>query len=211
MAAQPAADSVADEFRPRDVLKSERSFEGRVWDVRTDEVDLGHERVTRDYVAHPGAVAIIALDDEDRVAMVRQYRHPVRHDMWEPPAGLLDVAGEPPVEAAKRELYEEADLTADEWHLLLDVFTSPGGSSEWIRVFLARGLHEVPEAERFERDGEEAEMVRSWVPLDDAAAAVTDGRLMSPTTVSGILAAHLARERGWSSLREVGAPIPQRP
>lgn len=207
----PAADAYADEYRPREVLASSQPFTGRVWDIRTDQVELGHEQVTRDYVDHPGAVAIVALDDDDRVALVRQYRHPVRHELWEPPAGLLDVAGEPPLEAAKRELYEEADLTASEWHVLLDVFTSPGGSSEWIRIFLARGLSEVPAAERFERDGEEADMEFAWVPLDEAVEAVAAGHMMSPTAVSGVMAAHLARLNGWSTLRDPSSSVPRRP
>ena len=83
------------------VASSETVFEGRVWDVRRDVVELGDgQTVTRELIAHPGAVGIVALDDEERVLLVRQYRHPVGSYLWEPPAGLLDVAGEPPYETA---------------------------------------------------------------------------------------------------------------
>jgi hypothetical protein len=100
-----------------------------------------------------------------------------------------------------RELAEEADLRADTWHVLVDFYTTPGGSSERIEVFLARGLHEVPEGERHVRIHEEADMVPVWVPLDDAVDAVLAGRLHSPTAVVGVLAAARARERGWDELR----------
>ncbi|MCR6689804.1 NUDIX hydrolase [Cellulomonas sp.] len=194
---------------PRDVATSydvhehELVYRGRVWDLARDVVDLGDTRVVREYVAHTGAVAVIALDDEDRVLLLSQYRHPVRHVLWEPPAGLLDVAGEPPVLAAARELAEEADLVAGRWWRLVEFFTTPGGSSEHITVFLARDLTPVPEAERFARTDEEAAMVPVWVPLDEAVAGVLGDRFASPTTTIGVLAAAAARARGWSTLEQV--------
>src|SRR6185312_6625482 len=125
-------------------------FEGRVWSVRTDVVDLADgQQVERDVIAHPGAVGIIALDDHLDVLLVRQYRHPVGALLWEPPAGLLDVEGEDPLDAAARELYEEAGYRAREWAVLADTFTSPGGSDEAVRIYLARGLSEVAADERF--------------------------------------------------------------
>jgi 8-oxo-dGTP pyrophosphatase MutT (NUDIX family) len=196
----------ADRLAPRPVTEHMLIHAGRVWDIRSDVVDLGPTQVVREYVDHPGAVAIIALDEDERVLLVSQYRHPVRSELWEPPAGLLDVAGEPPLLAAARELAEEADLRADTWHELVDFYTSPGGSSERIEVFLARGLHEVPEGERYTRTDEEAEMVPVWVPLDDAVDAIFAGRLRSPTTVVGVLAAARARDRGWDTLRPAGTP-----
>ncbi|MFI2751811.1 NUDIX domain-containing protein [Cellulomonas sp. P22] len=175
--------------------------QGRVWDVVGDVVDLGASQVLREYVAHTGAVAVIAMDPDERVLLLSQYRHPVRTELWEPPAGLLDVAGEPLVDAAARELAEEADLRAGTWDVLVDFFTTPGGSDESIVVFLARDLSPVPESERFVREDEEAEMVPVWVPLDEAVEAALAGRLHSPTTVVGVLAAAAARDRGWSTLR----------
>lgn len=191
---------VEDRHAPRPVVSHEVIHHGKVWDLAGDVVDLGDSQVLREYVDHPGAVAVIALDDEDRVLLLSQYRHPVRHELWEPPAGLLDVEGEDLVVAAARELAEEADLVAGSWWRLTEFFSSPGGSDERIVVFLARDLSPVPDADRYERVDEEATMVPAWVPLDEAVDAVLAGRLHSPTTVSGVLAAAAARAREWSTL-----------
>lgn len=164
--------------------------------------------VVRERVVHPGAVGVLALDEQGRVALLRQYRHPVEHELWELPAGLLDHPGEDPAAAAARELAEEADLVAGTWHVLLDWFTTPGGSDEAFRLFLARGLSSVPDGERFERTDEEAGLVLRWVPLEEARDAVLAGRLHNPSAVTGILAAWAAREAGWSTLRPAGAPWP---
>ncbi|MBD8059110.1 NUDIX hydrolase [Cellulomonas sp. JH27-2] len=202
MTADPDAGAVTeDRTAPRPVVQHTVLHEGRVWDLVSDEVDLGDSRVVREWVDHPGAVAVIALDDEDRVLLLQQYRHPVRSELWEPPAGLLDVEGEPHVEAAARELGEEADLVAGAWWHLVDFYTTPGGSSERITIFLARELSPVPDGDRFERTDEEAAMVPAWIPLDDAIEAVLAGRFHSPTAVTGILAAAAARASGWTALR----------
>jgi len=195
--------TVGDEPATLEVVASEIVLTGLVWDVRRDTVRLGDgQTVTRDVIVHTGAVGIVALDDDERVLMLRQYRHPVRSYLWEPPAGLLDVAGESALDCAKRELVEEAHLTADEWHVLVDFYNSPGGSEESFRCFLARGLHPVPESDRHEGEGEERDMPIRWVPLDDARDLVLAGRLHNPTSVCGILAAHDSRERGWATLRD---------
>lgn len=200
---------LADVVDPQPVLSSRTVYRGLVWDVRRDEVDLGTAgRVHRDLVAHPGAVAILALDEQDRIALVQQYRHPVGVRDWEIPAGLLDVAGEPPLQTAVRELAEEADLAAGSWAVLVDYFTSPGFTSEAVRVYVARGLSEVPEAERHTRGGEELGMPLRFVPLDEAHEAVLEGRLHNPHTVIAILAAYAARARDWSGLRPADAPWP---
>lgn len=141
---------VVDALAPRPVVETTVVHEGRVFDLRADVVDLGDGgRVTREYLDHPGAVAIVALDADERVLLLRQYRHPVRRELWEVPAGLLDVAGEDGRVAAARELAEEADLRAARWDVLVDYFTTPGGSNEALRVFLARDLSPVPDDERF--------------------------------------------------------------
>ena len=202
---------ISDEPAQLTVLSSKIVHDGLVWDVRRDEVELGDgQTVTREVVVHTGAVGVIALDEQDRVLLVRQYRHPVRSYLWEPPAGLLDVAGEDPVDAARRELAEEADLRADEWHLLVDYYNSPGGSTESFRCYLARGLHDVPHDERHDRHGEERDMATTWLPLDDARDLVLRGGLHNPTAVSGILAACAARDAGWTSLRAADTPWPER-
>ena len=186
------------------------AFAGLVWDVRSEEVHLPHgETVTRNVVIHPGATGIIALDDQDRVLLIKQYRHPVGMYLWEPPAGLLDVDGEPPLAAAQRELAEEAGLTAGQWWVLADWFNSPGGSSESFRCYLARNIAPLPGG-RPAGSGEEYDMPAQWVPLDDAVAAVLDGRMQGPVAVGGILAAHAHRSRDWQDLRDAEAPWPAR-
>lgn len=179
---------------------------GTIVDLVSQRVDLGPgRRVRREYVRHPGAVAIVALDAEERVVLVRQYRHPVRAYLWEVPAGLLDRPGEDLVGAATRELAEEADLRARRWNTLADFYTSPGSSDEAVRVFLARELSPVPTGERHVRTAEEADMSMSWTPLADAVDLVLTGAIHNPSTVVGILAAAAQRERGWAGLRPAEA------
>jgi len=201
-----------DEIAPRPVSGRELLHDGMVWDLVRDTVDLGEAgQVRREYLEHPGAVGTVALDEQGRIAMVRQYRHPVGMLLWELPAGLLDVAGEQPWLAAARELAEEADLRADTWHVVADWQNSPGGSNENWRCFLARGLSPVPEDERHEREHEELGMTVSWVPLDEAVEAVLTGRMHNGCTVAGVLAAHAARARDWATLRPPDAPWPEHP
>ena len=161
----------------------------------------------RDVVVHPGAVAVLALDGQDRVLLVRQYRHPVGRLLWELPAGLRDVDGEPPLATAERELAEETGWRAESWKTLADCFTSPGMSSERIRIFLARGVSEIPPAERdFTRVHEEAGIEVAWVPLGDAARAVLGGDVHNQTAAVGILAAYAAQADGFAGLRDPRAP-----
>ncbi|GAA1906837.1 NUDIX domain-containing protein [Lapillicoccus jejuensis] len=204
-----------DEVVDRPVVRRETTYRGLVWDVTRDRVDLGDAgEVTREYVDHPGAVIVVALrevDGVDHVAMIRQYRHPVRTLEWELPAGLLDEAGEPPWEAAARELGEEVDLAAGTWHVLADFYSSPGGVSESLRVFLARDVHDAAPQEGFVREGEEAGITAMWVPLDEAYDAVLAGQVHNPGAVVGVLTAWGARARGWASLRPYDAPWPWHP
>jgi len=192
-----------------DVTDSELVYRsGHVIDVRREAVRMpGGQTATRDVVQHPGAVGIIAVDD-DRVLLLRQYRHPVRQMLWEPPAGLLDEPGEDPLEAAKRELFEEAHARADRWNVLLDVFTSPGMSSEAVRLYLARDVRPA-DGPRHAGEHEEADMPVEWVPLDEAVRLVGAGELHNPLTAMGVLGAVAARAANWSTLRPADAPWPQ--
>lgn len=187
---------------------SERTevFHGRVWSVVRDQVRIADGESTRDVVIHPGAVAVIAIDDADRVLLIRQYRHPVAMFLFEPPAGLLDVAGEPPLVTAQRELAEEAGVQAAHWHTLVDLFNSPGGSSEAIRVYLASDLRAVPGGRTHTGEAEESHLPQVWVPLDEAVELVLSGAIGSPSGVAGILALAAVRSRGGPGLRPADAP-----
>jgi ADP-ribose pyrophosphatase len=191
------------------VLSSKRVYDGKVISLRRDELTMpGDSTAVRDVVEHPGAVAVVALDEDSRVVVVRQYRHPVGRELDELPAGLLDKDGEPAAETARRELAEEAGIGADEWHVLVDLLTSPGMSDEATRIFLARGLHEV---ERDVQEHEEAELTSFRVPLAELAAGVLAGRYENSLLVAGVLAAERAARNGFQDLRPLDAPWPARP
>lgn len=199
---QPAlADEIASDVR---VLESEKLVTGRVWDIRRDRFELGGHEIVRDFMDHTGAVAVLALDEEGRVLLIKQYRHPVAHRDWEIPAGLMDEPGETGLAGAQRELAEEADLQADRWDLLLDLFLSPGGSSEAMRIFLARDLSRIDHD--YVRTEEEAEIEPRWVDLDEAVTAVLGGRVQNAVTANAVLAAVAARARNWETLRDAGLP-----
>lgn len=173
-----------------ETVSSEKIFTGRVISLRTDEVRMSDGSTSRrEVVSHPGAVAILALDDDDQVVLVNQYRHPVGQRLDELPAGLLDVAGEAPLDAAKRELFEEAGLVAEHWFDLLVLHTSPGMTDEKITIYLARGLH--ASAEKFQAEHEELTMTVSRRPLSQAVADALAGRITNAAAVAGVLAAAL--------------------
>lgn len=214
----PAGDLAGDgglRDTPEDVaLHSRRTaYHGSISDLVVDSFTLpGHDdALSREYLQHPGAVGIIVMDPDDRVLVINQYRHPVGMRLWEVPAGLLDVDGEPPHVAAARELAEEADLDVGRLDLLVEWFSSPGISDEALRVFVARDCTPTPRAERHERTGEERDIITRWVPLDDVVDAVLSGTAHNPTLVVGVLAAAAAKQRGWSTLRPADSPWPARP
>lgn len=183
-----------DEAHGVEVLQSDVAFAGVVWDIRRENFAYGDGTLTREFMEHPGAVAVLAVDHDDRVLSIQQYRHPIQMRNWELPAGLLDVDGEPPLEAAQRELAEEADLVAADWQPLITIHTSPGGSDEVIHVFRATGLSAAPEV--FARDSEEADIVLRWVALDQVVDAVLTGRVHNGIFMAAVLAEHARRSRG---------------
>ncbi len=190
------------------VLRTEELAGGRVVRVRTDTVQMPDGQAAgREVVEHPGAVAVVAMDEAGQVLVIRQYRHPAGHLLWEIPAGLRDVAGEPPLVTAQRELLEEAGYQAADWQVLADFFTSPGISSERLRVFLATGLTLVPPGERgYVPDHEEAHLVIDWAPLDVVVSRFLAGDLHNGVLAIGVLAAFAARQNGFATLRGVNAP-----
>ena len=203
--------NVTDVVQEWPVISSTELVRGRLVTVRTDKVRMpGHQSAERDVVVHPGAVAVLALDDAYQVLLIRQYRHPVGRLLWEIPAGLRDVAGEPPWSTARRELLEEAGYRAREWRVLADYYSSPGFSTERLRVFLARDLELVPPAERdFVPEEEEAYLLSAWLPLDEAVRRVFAGELHNGVAALGILAGYAARSEGFDRLRPADAPEEQ--
>lgn len=187
------------------LLASESVFEGRVVSLRRDTVAMpGGGDSVREVVTHPGAVAVVALDDDGRVVLLRQYRHPVGQYLWELPAGLRDADGEPPLETAKRELAEEVQLAAERWSLLTTTYSTPGFCDELVLVYLAEGLTDAPRPDGFTVEHEELDMTVERVPLADAVQRVFDGGIRNASAVIGLLAAAQARIAG-PRLRPVDA------
>lgn len=186
---------------------------GRVSSFIEEEVQTpSGEVITRQFITHPGAVAVVAWrEDTDDIAVLRQYRHPVGMELVEIPAGLLDVDDEDPLLAAQRELSEEVELAAGRWHTLVDIFTTPGACEESLRMYLARDVRPAPRPDGFVLEGEEAHMTWQWVARQEVVDAVLGGRAQSPSLVSGVLALETARLSGrLDSLRPADAPWPAR-
>lgn len=191
-----------------ETVSSTTVYDGAILALRLDQVKMPGGRVAeREVVEHHGAVAIVALDHEGRIAMIEQYRHPIGRRLWELPAGLLDEIDEPPVEAAKRELAEETGLAAARWSVLVDVMASPGFTDECVRIFLAEDLHEV---ERPEARDEEADIVLTFVPLTEAVSRALSGEFVNASAVSGVLSLAASRS-GSTRLRPADAPWPDLP
>ncbi|AGF72389.1 NUDIX domain-containing protein [Corynebacterium halotolerans] len=190
------------------VLDSELLLESPILALRRDTLAMpGDVTATREVVEHFGAVAVVALDDDGRIALVRQYRHSAQDRLWELPAGILDMVGEDELATAERELQEEAGLAAGDWSVLADLITSPGFCDESVRVYLARDLRPV---ERPEAEHEEADMTMEWVDLDEAKARVFRGEVVNAIAISGIMtAAEVAAGR--AEPRPVSAPFRHRP
>jgi 8-oxo-dGDP phosphatase len=180
-----------DEPREIPVTSRETVYHGAVWDVVRETFDYNGMELSRDFVDHTGAVGVVALNDQNEVMMIRQYRHAIRTTNWEIPAGLLDIPGEDPVECGKRELAEEADLEAEHWEYLMTLNTTPGGSNELIHIYLATGLR--PATHDYLREGEEADLEKRFVPLADVVTGILQGSIRNQIAVTALLAAYVAR------------------
>jgi 8-oxo-dGTP pyrophosphatase MutT (NUDIX family) len=192
-----------------ETVASQDVYRGRVLALRADEVAMPDGKVARrEVVEHFGAVAVAAVDDQQRVVLIHQYRHPLGRRLWELPAGLLDEPGEAPATAAARELAEEVGLAAAQWSVLVDVAASPGFTDEVVRVFLARGLAAADRDEPF--GDEEADLVVRRVELAEALRMVLAGEVVNASSVAGILAAHTVLS-GAGVTRPVDAPWQDRP
>ena len=202
----PIEDHIEDTVEHWPVESSKELLRNWLISVRSDQVRMpDNHSAERSIVTHPGAVAVVALDDADRVLMIRQYRHPVSRLLWEIPAGLRDVAGEPLLETARRELLEETGYQARDWHTLVDYFTSPGFTTERLRIFLARGL-KLADDNGYERENEEKFLVTDWLPLQEAVRLALAGKLHNSSAVMGVLAVQAAHPNGFATLRPADAP-----
>jgi len=178
-----------------DVVDTEEKYAGKIVQVRVDQVVMpGGKVAAREAVRHHRAVAVVALDEDDRVILVSQYRHPLRRRFWELPAGLLDIDGESAQPAAARELAEEVGIRADDWQILVDIVPSPGIMDEGVRVYLARGLTDI--GRQGEITDEEADLTIVRVPLTVALEGVFRGDIVNGLAVSGLLATKLALQDG---------------
>ncbi|NLT30776.1 MAG: NUDIX hydrolase [Propionibacterium sp.] len=207
-----SADELVDRPEQWPTVSRTELMRNRIFSMQSDTIRTPDgEELVREFVQHTGAVGVIAVDADDHVILVRQYRHPVGYRLVEPPAGLLDLADEAPLTAAARELAEEAQVAAGDWRVLVDLFTTPGGVQESARVFLARDLSDAPRPDGFVVEHEEAHMDVVRAPFTEVVAGVLAGRLQSPLLVSGILALATARAgAGEDSLRAPDAPWPAR-
>lgn len=167
-------------------VSSRLIHKGMVWDLVSDTFEFNGELLTREYVLHTGAVAVLTINDRGEILLMRQYRRPVGSFLMEFPAGLLDVPGESKLECAKRELAEEASLAAENWEELISFHATPGGNSETITIFVATGLRKIDS--EYVTTGEEKDMPQSWVPLPEALQSVLKSEIKSPTAVVGIMA-----------------------
>lgn len=168
------------------VSKRDVVFKGKIWDIVSETFQYNGTPLVREFVAHPGAVAVIAQNENDEVLLIKQYRHPVREYLWEIPAGLLDVPGESRLEAAKRELLEETGYIADHWEELISFHTTPGGNDETITVFVANQVRH--QGHDLELEGEETDLELRWVPLADAVQSVLNSEMRSPSAGYGLMA-----------------------
>lgn len=169
-------------------------YSGRIWDVVQESFQFAEQTLVRDFVSHPGAVAVVAVDELGRILLINQYRHPVRSTLWELPAGLRDLEGEPPVKTAERELLEETGYVAENIEPLISFFPSPGGLSEEIHVFVATGLS--VSATDFVREGEEKTMTASFFALDEVVESILSGSIQNGPCALAILAYQAKQARG---------------
>ena len=167
------------------VLNSEEVYKGKIISIRKDTLTRGDGKsFIRETAISNDAVAVVAMDEQRRILLIRQYRHPMGGPVWEIPAGKMDICGEKPEETAIRELQEETDTMAESVKLLTVFYNSAGWTNEKTYVYLVKNLKEVPE---FKRENEEADIEKKWISLDEAYELVLTGELADAKTVIGIL------------------------
>ena len=192
-----------DEALQEKYLSGEDIYPGKIIRVQKWTVALPNgQTAMREIVLHNGAAAIVPVDDQGRVTLVRQYRTPLDQCTWEIPAGKLDSPSEDPFHAAQRELEEETGLQAETWKHLTTVYTTPGFCNEKIAIYLATGLSQHPahpDADEF--------LGLNKLPLEDAVALCMEGKIQDGKTLIGLLMAHMALSAGDMPGLRAAAPI----
>lgn len=164
-------------------------WQGKVVRVQREAFRIFGIESVREIVVHPGAVGVVAVNKDHQIAMLRQYRRPVRSFLFEPIAGLLDKGSETPLDAAKRELVEEAGLYANKWSHLIDLAVSPGGSTELIRFFLAEEVELTPTGRSWSFESEEKEMPLVWLNQEEFLASVTSNKIHNSPGIAAVFTA----------------------
>jgi 8-oxo-dGTP pyrophosphatase MutT (NUDIX family) len=166
-----------------------RMYSGRVIEVNVERVELPNGTTAElEIIHHPGGAAIVAVDELERVCLLRQFRHAAGGWIWELPAGRLEPA-EPPLQTARRELVEEAGRAARHWQDLGTILSSPGVFTERIHLYLAEGLTPCPQAL------EKHEVIEvHWIALQEAVAMAHDGRISDAKSVIGLLRGSAIRD-----------------
>lgn len=165
--------------------------------LRADDITLpeGGTPFERLVVEHPGAAIAFAVDEQERALVMTQYRHAVKQRIVQLPAGLLDAAGEDPLDVAKRELREEAEYAAEHWQPLASYLVSPGITDERYHLYLARGLSQESRGD-FELEHEELEITTAWVPIEELMEGLFDGRFSDGALTAAVLAYDVRKRRG---------------
>lgn len=164
-------------------LDSETKFEGKVFKVLIEKVEMPHGEICeREVILHKGAVGLVTVLADQKVVLVRQYRHPVGKKLVEIPAGKL-AQGEDPQDCARRELKEETGYTANKLIKLTQFYTTPGYSNEWFHMFLAA---DVVKGKRAPEGGEEQELEVLEIPLSLALQQISAGEITDGKTIVGL-------------------------
>ena len=170
-------------------LARQEIFNGRIIKVVKDDVELENgRRTTREVVYHHEAVAVVAINENNEILLVKQYRYPIGRELTELPAGVLEN-GENPLEAAKRELLEETGYSAEHWELLTCIYTSPGVHDEKIYIYSASNLQKISG----QNLDEDELLTFETVPFDKVFEMVCTGKIMDAKTIAGVLLYNVKR------------------
>ena len=170
-----------------EITDSKTTYEGKLITIRVDKLSRdGGKQFVREIAEVSDSVAISAIDQQQRILLIRQYRHPMKRPVWEIPAGRIDNLEEDPKDTALRELREEADVLAEKIQLMTVFGNSVGWTTERTYVYIA---HDLKGTTEYERHNEEIDIEKIWIPIEEAQNMVADGSIDDSKTIIGILLA----------------------